>query len=248
MVEISFSSAELTSDKTNLATYLAVNYDYDEIEDILSFKKPLPFADVDEKKAAEEERYKRFTDYMSDYKLEWGTYFDDKIKDSITHECAIAYRGNLDNFLKTDIKVCVESTFHVDNAFLEHEKRTPFWTVQALDHEFAMATFHKPTKSATFTDPDEQCVILGRIKTIIHMLYPRCENILATQGANWFAENIETEHKAIVTAEYADTTESTPHRKPAFLHAIPGKSGCNCNKLIKSFYWRLADTIADVLR
>lgn len=244
MIEISLSK-DTMSDKIALAKYLTVHYDYDKIADILEFKEPMPFTVTDKDglcdEKAEAERTERFNNYMRDYNLDWGTYFDIGIAASVTHECAIAFRGSLLSFQRTDNDVVIEDNFQVVNSFADYKVRIPyFWTILKLDDDFALATFHHPTQDfIPTTKEEEQCVVLGRTRTIIHMLADRCNYALATNGEEWFSDNFKHE-----CAQQLDQNRD----KFINLAAIPGKAGCKCNKLIKNVVWRLADTVSDVIR
>lgn len=220
--------------KKELAGYLTIQYDYDKIADILKFKDKLPESPtgVDERAVHE-----TFGEYMRRYSLNLVTYLDAEgafLKDVPNIELALAYKGNIDYYTNFDqwphVVLENENSIGMVAAFkkyaLEHDKEIRFCVIQQLDDTFSLATF--------YCKGQEVLKIMGRTKTIIHNTLIRTVSVVATVGEEWFADCVE------------DVKREDAKNVCAILFAIPGKSGCKCNALIKR-HWYLADSVNDFL-
>ena len=220
--------------KKELAGYLTIQYDYDKIADILKFKEKLPESPkgVDEKVVHE-----TFGEYMRRYSLNLVTYLDAEgtfLKDVPNIELALAYRGDISYYANSDkwphVVLENENSVGMISAFkayaMEHEKEIRFCVIQQLDDTFSLATFYCKGEAVL--------KILGRTKTIIHNTLIRTSSVVATVGEEWFSNSVRD-----VKLEDAKNVH-------AILYAIPGKSGCKCNALIKKC-WYLADSVNDFL-
>lgn len=72
--------------------------------------------------------------------------------------------------------------------------------------------------------------VIGRKNTLIYLLASMSKKFLATEGNEYFIKRCEAEGDELTIGHF---------------FAIPGCSGCACNRLIKNGIWHLADCLDD---
>lgn len=234
-------SEDVKVDKQALAKFLTVQYDYDKIIDYLKLKLPLPIEGRDVE--ADKDRALRFNKYVEEYGLTWLTYLDEhgNFLTEKVGQPAIAYTGDLGHYVEKRGQSLIEADTNVA-AYLGHYEyikldssvHSPWWwEVKKLDDDFAIAYLFEGTTC--------RFKMVGRINTILFDLSNIASSAVATHGEEWFATEM---------AKQWERRLSSPDSSLLILYAVPGPSGCNCNRLLKNQghgVWRLTDCVEDFI-